>query len=195
MQAAGLQDSSMSLDLEEIKRAREDADCLADDASVEAALDRMAVAITARLADSNPLVYAVMNGGLILAGRILPRLPFPLEVAYLHATRYGHALKGTLLDWRVRPTQDLRGRSVLVLDDILDEGHTLAAIIEHLKTEGAREVLSAVLVHKVHERKAYPGMRADFTGLDIADRFLFGCGMDYKGYWRNAPGIYAVKGL
>jgi hypoxanthine phosphoribosyltransferase len=185
----------MSLDLEEIKRARDEADCLADDATVEAALDRMATAITTRLADANPLVYAVMNGGLILAGRILPRLPFPLEVAYLHASRYGHALQGTLLDWRVRPTQDLRGRTVLVLDDILDEGHTLKAIIEHLKEEGAAEVLSAVLVHKLHDRKAYPGMRADFSGLDIADRFLFGCGMDYKGYWRNAPGIYAVKGL
>lgn len=185
----------MPTDLAEIRRARAEADCLADDAAVEAALDRMAAEITARLADSNPLVYTVMNGGLILAGRILPRLPFPLEVAYLHATRYGHALQGTLLDWRVRPTQDLRGRSVLVLDDILDEGHTLNAIIEHLKAEGAREVLSAVLVHKLHERKAYPGMRADFSGLDIADRFLFGCGMDYKGYWRNAPGIYAVKGL
>ena len=160
-----------------------------------AALDRMAAEISARLADANPLVYAVMNGGLILAGRILPRLPFPLEVAYLHATRYGHAIQGTLLDWRVRPTQDLRGRTVLVLDDILDEGHTLEAIIAHLKEEGAAEVLSAVLVHKLHERKARPGMRADFTGLDIPDRFLFGCGMDYKGYWRNAPGIYAVKGL
>ena len=185
----------MSLNLEEIKRAREEADCLADAATVEAALDRMAAEITARLADANPLVYAVMNGGLILAGRILPRLPFPLEVAYLHASRYGHALQGTLLDWRVRPTQDLRGRAVLVLDDILDEGHTLKAIIEHLREEGAAEVLSAVLVHKLHERKASPGMRADFSGLDIADRFLFGCGMDYKGYWRNAPGIYAVKGL
>ena len=185
----------MPKDLEEIKRAMDEADCLADDPTVEAALDRMAEAITARLADRNPLVYAVMNGGLILAGRILPRLPFPLEVAYLHATRYGHALQGTLLDWRVRPTQDLRGRTVLVLDDILDEGHTLKAIIEHLKDEGAAEVLSAVLVHKLHDRKAYPGMRADFSGLDIADRFLFGCGMDYKGYWRNAPGIYAVKGL
>ena len=185
----------MSLNLEEIKRAREEADCLADAATVEAALDRMAAEITARLADANPLVYAVMNGGLILAGRILPRLPFPLEVAYLHATRYGHAIQGTLLDWRVRPTQDLRGRTVLVLDDILDEGHTLKAIIEHLKDEGAAEVLSAVLVHKLHDRKATPGMRADFSGLDIADRFLFGCGMDYKGYWRNAPGIYAVKGL
>ena len=184
----------MSLNLEEIKRAREEADCLADDATVEAALDRMAADITVRLADANPLVYAVMNGGLILAGRILPRLPFPLEVAYLHASRYGHAIQGTLLDWRVRPTQDLRGRTVLVLDDILDEGHTLAAIIDYLKGEGAREVFSAVLVHKVHERKAYPGMRADFTGLDVADRFLFGGGMDYKGYWRNAPGIYALKG-
>jgi len=185
----------MSLNLEEIKRAREQADCLADETTVEAALDRMAAEITARLADANPLVYAVMNGGLIFAGRILPRLPFPLEVAYLHATRYGHAIQGTLLDWRVRPTQDLRGRTVLVLDDILDEGHTLKAIIEHLKDEGAAEVLSAVLVHKLHDRKATPGMRADFSGLDIADRFLFGCGMDYKGYWRNAPGIYAVKGL
>ena len=185
----------MSLNLEEIKRARDEADCLADETTVEAALDRMATEITARLADANPLVYAVMNGGLILAGRILPRLPFPLEVAYLHATRYGHAIQGTLLDWRVRPTQDLRGRTVLVLDDILDEGHTLEAIIAHLKEEGAAEVLSAVLVHKLHERKAKPGMRADFTGLDIPDRFLFGCGMDYKGYWRNAPGIYAVKGL
>ncbi|PKO56900.1 MAG: hypoxanthine-guanine phosphoribosyltransferase [Betaproteobacteria bacterium HGW-Betaproteobacteria-21] len=183
------------MNMDEIRRAREEADCLANEEAVESALDRMASEITARLADSNPLVYTVMNGGLILAGRILTRLPFPLEVAYLHATRYGHATQGTLLDWRVRPTQDLRNRTVLVLDDILDEGHTLNAIIEYLKAEGASEVLSAVLVHKEHDRKAYPGMRADFSGLDIADRFLFGCGMDYKGYWRNAPGIYAVKGL
>lgn len=184
----------MQANLDEIIRAREEADCIADAAVVEAALNRMATDITAQLADRNPLIYVVMNGGMILAGQLLPRLPFPLEVAYLHATRYGHALKGTNLDWRMRPTQDLRGRTVLVLDDILDEGHTLAAIIDYLKQEGAREVHSAVLVHKVHERKAYPGMRADFTGLDVADRFLFGGGMDYKGYWRNAPGIYALKG-
>ncbi|MBS0544143.1 MAG: hypoxanthine-guanine phosphoribosyltransferase, partial [Proteobacteria bacterium] len=84
----------MPINLEEIERALAEADCLADAASVETALDRMAGEITARLADTNPIVYTVMNGGLILAGRILPRLPFPLEVGYLHATRYGHALKG-----------------------------------------------------------------------------------------------------
>lgn len=185
----------MPVDMNEIVRAREEADCLVDAAAVDAALDRMAKEITAALGGSNPIVYTVMNGGLVLAGRILPRLPFPLEVAYLHASRYGHALKGTQLDWRVRPTHDLRGRTVLVLDDILDEGHTLYAILEYLRAEGAKEVRSAVLTHKLHDRKAYPGMRADFTGLDVADRFLFGCGMDYKGYWRNAPGIYAVKGM
>lgn len=180
--------------LADARTAMTEADCLVDNAQVEAALDAMAAQISARLADSDPLVFTVMNGGLVLAGRLLPKLNFPLEVAYLHASRYGHALNGTLLDWRVRPTQDLRGRTVLILDDILDEGWTLQAILEHMKAEGAKEVFSAVLVHKMHDRKAYPGMRADFSGLDVADRFLFGCGMDYKGYWRNAPGIYALKG-
>ena len=184
----------MQIDLKEIKQALAEADCLATPAQVEQALDTMAAAITARLQDRNPLIFCVMNGGLVVSGRLLCKLDFPVEVAYLHATRYGHHLNGSLLDWRVRPTQDLKGRTVLVLDDILDEGNTLAAIVEHLQEEGAAEVLTAVLVHKLHERKAHPGMRADFTGLDIADRYLFGCGMDYKGYWRNAPGIYALKG-
>jgi hypoxanthine phosphoribosyltransferase len=181
-------------DLEEIKAALAEADCLATPAEVSAALDRMAAAITARLADANPICYCVMNGGLIIAGRLLSRLEFPLEVAYLHASRYGHALNGNLLDWRIRPTQDLNGRSVLIIDDILDEGYTLEAIAAHCRDEGAREVLSAVLVDKQHERKARPGLKPDFHGLEIADRFLFGCGMDYQGYWRNAAGIYALKG-
>ena len=183
----------MPIDLDHIQRTMREADCLADSTAVDAALGRLANDITNTLRDTNPLVYVVMNGGLIFAGQLLPRLHFPLEVAYLHATRYGHALQGNLLDWRIRPTQDLRNRTVLVLDDILDEGHTLAAIVDHLHAEGARHVHTAVLVHKSHNRKARPGMRADFTGLDIADRFLFGYGMDYKGYWRNAPGIYALK--
>ena len=185
----------MAADLQEIRRAMAEADCLASPEQVNAALDRMAIAITSELAGQNPLLYCVMNGGLVVAGRLLPRLNFPLELAYLHVTRYGHELQGgELLDWHARPSQDPRGRSVLVVDDILDEGYTLQAICRHLAEQGAARVLSAVLVHKDHQRKARPGMRADFTGLDVADRFLFGCGMDYKGYWRNAPGIHALKG-
>lgn len=185
---------SQHIDLDEIKRVYAEADCLATAEQVTTALERMAAEVTARLAATNPLLYCVMNGGLVFAGRLISRLDFPLEASYLHATRYGQALTGTLLDWRVRPTQNLKGRTVLIIDDILDEGHTLAAIVEYCREEGAADVLSAVLVHKDHERKASPGMRADFSGLDIEDRYLFGCGMDYKGYWRNAPGIYALKG-
>jgi hypoxanthine phosphoribosyltransferase len=184
----------MSIDLQEIQQALAEADCLATPAEVETALDAMADAITERLGDSNPVVYSVMNGGLVLAGRLLCRLNFPLQVGYLHATRYGLALNGGGIDWRVAPTEDPKGRTVLVLDDILDEGHTLTAVVERLKAAGAEAVYTAVLVHKLHDHKATPGMRADFTGLDIENRYLFGCGMDYKGYWRNAPGIYALKG-
>ncbi len=184
----------MPLDIKEIEQALAEADCLATEQEVAAAIERMAAEITARLKGSNPLVFCVMNGGLVLSGRLICKLAFPLEVSYLHATRYGRQLTGSLLDWRVRPSQDLRGRVVLVLDDILDEGHTLAAIVEYLREQGAAAVHSAVLVHKRHPRKATPGMRADVTGLELEDRYLFGAGMDYKGYWRNAPGIYALKG-
>jgi hypoxanthine phosphoribosyltransferase len=180
--------------LEEVRRIKAEADCVATPAAVDAAFDQLAQEVTARLKNANPLIYTVMNGGLIVAGRLISRLDFPLELAYLHATRYGHAMNGTFLDWRVRPTQALTGRTVLIIDDVLDEGHTLDAICQSVREAGAAEVLTAVLVHKVHERKAIPGMRADFTGLDAPDRFLFGCGMDYKGYWRNTAGIYAVKG-
>ena len=181
--------------MHEIERVYAEADCLFTAEEVAAALDRMASAITARLAAVNPVVLCVMHGGLIVTGRLLPRLLFPLETGYLHATRYGHDFCGSHLDWRVRPTEDLRSRTVLLVDDILDEGATLAAIIDYCRAEGATEVLTAVLVDKGHDRKASPVLTGDFVGLVSPDRFLFGCGMDYKGYWRNAPGIYAVKGL
>jgi hypoxanthine phosphoribosyltransferase len=179
--------------LRDLRRIREEADCLADTATVEAALDRMATEISARLSTTDPLVYAIMNGGLILAGQLLPRLDFPLELSYLHASRYGQHTSGQQLEWHVPPSENLSGRTVLVLDDVLDEGHTLAAVLEYLYAAGAREALSAVLVHKQHDRKAKPDMRADFTGIEVGNRFLFGYGMDYRGYWRNAPGIFALK--
>ncbi len=181
--------------MSEIEQVLAEADLLFTPDEVESALDRMAAAITERLAGSDPVVLCVMHGGLIVTGRLLPKLSFPLESGYLHATRYGHEFCGSHLDWRVRPTEDLRGRCVLLVDDILDEGTTLAAIIDYCREEGAKEVLSAVLIDKEHDRKARPGLSADFVGLVSPDRFLFGCGMDYRGYWRNAPGIYAVKGL
>lgn len=182
----------MSITPQQAMAVYDAAECLYDRAEVEAALDRMALDISYALAEANPLVITVMQGGLITAGMLLPRLAFPLQVDYLHATRYRGKTSGAELHWIVRPSHALTDRIVLLVDDIHDEGHTLEAIVEACRAAGARRVYSAVLVNKQHERKA--AYRADFTGLEVADRYVFGYGMDYKEYLRNAPGIYAVRG-
>ncbi|MDD2501247.1 MAG: hypoxanthine-guanine phosphoribosyltransferase [Geobacter sp.] len=173
----------------------EEADCLADRVVVEAALDRMAAEITASIGKKNPMVFCVMNGGLIVTGQLLTRLIFPLELGYLHATRYGHETSGGDLEWKALFHSDVEGRTVLLVDDILDEGVTLKALADECLARGAKKVLTAVLVNKQHERKVMPGYCADFTGLELPDRFVFGYGLDYEDMWRNAPGIYAVKGM
>lgn len=179
--------------VEEANIVLEDADLLADSSEVDAVISRMSEEITERLRDSVPLILCVMNGGLIFSGQLLTRLRFPLEIDYVHATRYGDKTQGGGLFWKARPESDMSGRVVLLLDDILDEGVTLSAIVDFCLQQGAAQVLTAVLVDKRHERKAKPGLRADFTGMETADRFLFGYGLDYRGFWRNASGIYAVK--
>lgn len=160
--------------------------------AVEAALDRMARAIEDRLRHTNPLLVCIMTGAVVPFGKLLPRLQFPFEIDYVHATRYGQKLQGGDLHWRAGPTQDPRGRVVLLVDDILDEGDTLAAIEARYRTDGAKEVYKAVLVVKDRPRTTH--VTVEFKGLDVPDRYVFGYGMDYKGYLRNAPGIYAEAG-
>jgi hypoxanthine phosphoribosyltransferase len=168
-----------------------DAELLVPEARVGQAIDELAKAITSRLKDADPLVLTVMGGAVIFAGQLLPRLAFPLSVDYLHATRYGDATRGGELTWLAEPRTAVAGRVVLVLDDILDEGITLAAIKARLLALGARECLVAVLTEK-QLAHAKP-IQADFVGLRLPDRYVFGCGMDIKGAWRNLPSIYAIR--
>jgi hypoxanthine phosphoribosyltransferase len=159
-------------------------------AAVQAALDRMAVEIEARLAGRNPLVVTVMNGGLIFAGQLLPRLGFALELSYVHVRRYGQGTTGGELVWIAGPHEPVTGRVVLLLDDILDEGRTLATIRARLLEDGATEVLIAAFALK--ERAAPAQLRVDFSGVRVPDRFVFGFGMDVAGAWRNLPSIRAL---
>ncbi|HCH24818.1 MAG TPA: hypoxanthine-guanine phosphoribosyltransferase [Oceanospirillaceae bacterium] len=171
----------------------EQADLLISGAQIAASIETLASEITDAMAEDMPLVLCVLNGGMIPMAQLLLKLQFPLETDYLHATRYGNKTVGTNLSWLARPSIDFKGRTVLVVDDIFDEGHTLAAICEYLEEAGAAKVYAAALLNKVHDRKV--AYRPDFVGLDVEDRFVYGFGMDYQGYFRNAEGIYAVKGM
>jgi len=178
---------------EDVMAVLETSDCLYTDAEVTVQLDKLAQLISQNHQKSCPVLLCVMTGALIPLGHLLTRLHFPLELDYVHATRYRGDIRGGDIHWKVKPSVSLEGREVIVVDDILDEGHTLAAIVEFCKNAGASAVFSAVLVEKVHSRKH--GIEADYVGLQIEDRYVFGFGMDYKGWLRNINGIYAVKGL
>lgn len=158
---------------------------------VQAAVARVAREINAALADQHPLVLSIMGGAVIFTGQLLPLLEFPLDFDYLHVTRYGSAQQGGVLKWRVAPGEKVAGRVVLVLDDILDEGETLAAVRKRVLELGAAACYCAVFADKA-TGKAKP-IRADFTGVELPDRFVFGFGMDIEGAWRNLPAIYALK--
>lgn len=166
------------------------AQCLVDRAGVEDALDRMAATISDRLADADPILLPVAKGGLVTAGLLLPRLDFPLRLDYLHATRYRDTTRGGELSWHYRPTETIRDEHCLVIDDIFDEGVTMTAIVAACQADGAASVTSAVLVDKRRERPV--SYRPDILGLQLPDRYLMGFGLDYQGYFRNAPGIYAA---
>lgn len=169
------------------------ADCLYDFDAINAALDKMASDITEKLSDANPILLTVMTGGMIPAAHLVTRLPFPVEMDYIHATRYRGSMRGGDLHWLVEPRTSLKDRTVLIMDDILDGGLTLSAIIDYCKQAKAKAVYTAVFVNKLREREPTVDFEPDFVGVTTEDRYLFGFGLDYEEYWRNVPGIYAVK--
>jgi hypoxanthine phosphoribosyltransferase len=177
--------------LKEIKYIQETADLLYSEQQVEAALDKMAEQINTALADLNPLILCVINGGIVVAGKLITRLTIPLTLDAINATRYQNNTLGGNVEWLLKPKTPIKDRNLLIIDDILDEGLTLLAIKDYCLEQGAASVYSAVLLDKNLGR--VKPVSADFIGLQVENRYLFGYGMDYKGYLRNAPGIYACK--
>ena len=153
---------------------------------IQATITRLGKEITQTLENANPVVICVVSGGIVFAGQLLTQLHFPLQLDYVHASRYQNATVGQSL-----PRLDLTNRTVLLVDDILDEGITLKAIQEKCFELGAAQVLGAVMFEK--ELNRVKPIHADFVGLQVPDRYVFGYGMDAYGWWRNLPAIYALK--
>lgn len=169
-----------------------EADLICSEVEVQSTLRKLAGEITGQLRDSRPLVLSVMGGAVVFSGQLLPLLEFPLDFDYLHATRYRNQTSGGELEWKVLPREDVAGRVVLVLDDILDEGYTLAAIRDKLLEMGAQTFYCAVFATK--DTGCAKPIQANFAGVALPNRYVFGYGMDVHGAWRNLPAIYAVKG-
>lgn len=162
---------------------------------VDKAVTAMADTLNARYnqpdAEAFPLVLGVMGGAVVFTGNLLPQLTFPLEFDYIHVSRYGDEDKGGEVVWKVVPRSNVSGRTVIVLDDILDEGETLAHVKQRLLDMGAKEVILAVFADKAIG-KVKP-VTADIVGITIPNRFVVGFGMDAYGYWRNLPGLWAIN--
>jgi hypoxanthine phosphoribosyltransferase len=155
------------------------------------ALQRMADAISADLAGADPVLLAVMHGGAFAAVELGKRLRFPHEFDFVHVTRYGGRTRGGEIRWRVRPSAALKGRTVLVVDDVLDRGHTLRALGAELERIGvARQRAAVLVVKKITGGRTRP--KVDYVGVEVEDLYVFGCGMDYRGYWRGLPALYGV---
>jgi hypoxanthine phosphoribosyltransferase len=175
----------------EAQRLLDEADILFPADEVNAAVERMAVEISAKLGEEFPVVLSVMGGAAVFTGRLLPLLGFPLEFGAIEVTRYNNDIEGREIAWRLPPRDHVRERTVLVVDDILDEGITLAAIRKKLAEMGAKNVYSAVFADKDIGRSK--PAHADFVGVTVPNRYVFGFGMDAYGVWRNLPAIYALK--
>lgn len=176
-------------DLEKVLRQSE---CLITAAEINSAYDRLAAQLNLHYAGLNPIVMVVMNGGLIPAGQLLTKLTFFHRMEYLHATRYRANEGSQELVWKMRPNADLANEHVLLIDDIFDEGITLKAVVDELQAQQPKTLKTCVLLNKIHDRKV-PDFSIDFVGTDVIDRYIYGCGMDYHGYLRHLPGIYALK--
>ena len=170
------------------------AEPVCDEASVKEAVARVARTLNQRYGDPDeaafPLVLGVMGGAVVFTGQLLTQLTFPLEFDYIHVSRYGDDDKGGQVVWKVIPRSNVMGRTVIVLDDILDEGETLAHVKQRLLDMGAKEVILCVFADKDLGR-AKP-VQADIVGLSIPNKFVVGFGMDAYGYWRNLPGLWAI---
>ena len=175
----------------DLSSALREAELVHDAATLQSAIVRMGAAISAALVGESAVFLTVMQGALPFAGQLATAIDATLEFDYVHATRFRGTTTGGELKWMRRPTSVLKGRTVLLVDDILDEGHTLSAIRDWCFDEGAARVLLAVLCEKRHGRTV-PGLQADFVGVEVPDRYVFGYGMDYHELGRNLPAIYAL---
>jgi hypoxanthine phosphoribosyltransferase len=183
----------MSEVLEQVKKINSVARCIVDKEKIDKEMDRLAREVHRDLADSNPIVLCVMLGSLVPTADLIKRLDFPLQVDYLHATRYQGETSGESLKWLMEPRLSLKGRHILIVEDILDKGLTLKGVLEYCESKQPASIKTLAFVDKQTRRAPGALKKADYVGVSVEDKFVIGYGLDYQEYFRNLPGIYVVE--
>lgn len=183
----------MNYEIKEVEELVKKSVLLHDINEINSAIDKIANEMNKKLPGKNPIFLCVMNGAVLFMGQLMPKLTFPLQIDYIHVSRFRGGLRGGDLHWLAIPREPLDDRTVVIIEDILDSGVTMSSIIDFCKQKGAKEVYTAALIDKDHPRAKEGVKSVDFSGLKVADKFLIGYGLDYKGFLRNLPGIYAVE--
>ena len=176
----------------DVQRLYQSSNALVPAVKIDPVLEQLAAEITADLSDSNPILLTVMIGALVFSGQLLTKLAFPLQLDYVHASRYRGKTVGNQIEWLHKPHIALSNRHVLILDDVLDGGLTLQAIADFCRAQGAASVRTAVLIDKPTTRVAGGLKQADYVGISLPDEYIYGYGMDYHEYCRNLAAIYGV---
>ena len=179
------------LDSKHLQHVKQGSDLIYSKQQITTALDQMAVQLEQRLLGKNPIVLCVMNGGFVFTSDLIRHMDCDVRIDYVHVSRYQNDTTGGELEWLRVPQSTFQDQVVLIADDIFDEGHTLAELVAYCKSKGAREVISCVLLYKQKQNRAMT-LEPDYYGLLAPDRYVFGYGMDYQGYLRNLPDIYAL---
>jgi len=176
---------------EEVVKVLDNADILISEADINQAINKVAQEIQSVLQNEVPVFLCVMKGGLMFTAALMQRIASPMVLDYVHVDRYRNETQGSSIHWHKEPDTSLEGRVVILVDDILDEGYTLQELIAYCEAKGAKKVFTAVLLKKNLSKKS-TNITADFLGLKVTDRYVFGWGMDYKSYLRNQSSIYAI---
>jgi len=168
------------------------AEILFSETAIVQAIDRLAAEITAAYGDRELTVVSVLKGSCIFASDLIRRIPIPLELAFVAAASYRDGTEAQQLAVHYVPGDDeIAGRTLLLVDDILDTGRTLSALCTELRRRGAADVATCVLLDKPSRRAV--DFRATFRGFEIGDTFVVGYGLDYAGRYRNLPYVGALK--
>jgi hypoxanthine phosphoribosyltransferase len=155
-------------------------------------IDELARVLTDEYQDKNLTVIAILNGSFVFMADLLRRIPLPIQVDSLSVSSYRGTQSTGHIHFRQNSLADVRGRHVLILDDILDSGRTLKAIKARLEGEsGVLSVRSCVLLRKCVQRDVE--ICADHVGFDIPDEFVVGYGLDYNERYRNLPYVGVLK--